>query len=287
MIADFQEGRVGTSQQGRFSGVLKDLALLMVSVAGESVSMVKRSAPEQAASLKRQQEWDIYLEFLQVMFNLADRLAAFYIPIQELPPFMDELEAVVAGQLKAALDPTLGPDSDETPLALTIGKTVSESRARYERFRFTVTEDSPVKSELFKLFAERVAGAMGAPSNGMVLSAATLCASAVLPAMKAVFEKQTGGQRSTEQVTASKAGEPASPKSAGSEIKLVSVMSAVEGEEVETRWGLHPRFRQDLRPEEAKELSRLMNRVTRILGERYAAVAFTEDWAIWHHTGNA
>ncbi len=282
---------MGTSQQGAFADVLRDLASLMVSVAGESVSMVKRSAPEQAATLKRQQEWDIYLEFLQVMFNLADRLAAFYIPIQEQPPFMDELEAVVGRHLKTALDPTLGSESDEMAMALTIGKTVSESRARYERFRFTVMEDSPVKAELFKLFAERVAGAMGAPGNGMVVSAATLCASAVIPAMKAVFEKQTGvqapGQRPEEQATPSTAGDPAFTRTAGDEIKLVSVMSAVEGDEVETRWGLHPRFRQDLRPAEAKELSRLMDRVTRILGERYAAVAFTEDWAIWHHTGNA
>lgn len=282
---------MGTTQQGAFSDVLRDLASLMVSVAGESVSMVKRSAPEQAATLKRQQEWDIYLEFLQVMFNLADRLAAFYIPIQEQPPFMDELEAVVGRHLKAALDPTLGSNSDEMAMALTIGKTVSESRARYERFRFTVMEDSPVKAELFKLFAERVAGAMGAPGDGMVVSAATLCASAVIPAMKAVFEKQTGvqapGQRPAEQATAPKPGDPAFTRTAGDEIKLVSVMSAIEGEEVETRWGLHPRFRQDLRPAEAKELSRLMDRVTRILAERYAAVAFTEDWAIWHHTGNA
>jgi hypothetical protein len=271
--------------------VLRDLASLIVSVAGESVSMVKRSAPEHAATLKRQQEWDIYLEFVQVMFNLADRLAAFHIPVREQPVFMDELEAVVGRQLKDTLEPILGPDSDDMAMTVTIGKTVADSRARYERFRFTVTEDSPMKAELFKLFAERVAGAMGCPGNGMVLSAATLCASAVIPAMTAVFQKQAGGaateQQQAEQAPASKAGDATPTKPAGSEIKLVSVMSAVEGDEVETRWGLHPRFRLDLRPDEAKELSRLMNRVTRILGERYAAVAFTEDWAIWHHTGNA
>ena len=282
---------MGTAQQGPFSGVLRDLAALIVSVAGESVSMIKRSAPEQAATLKRQQEWNIYLEFVQVMFNLADRLAAFHLPVREQPRFMDELEAVVSRQLKDALEPTLGSDSDDMAMAVTIGQTVADSRARYDRFRFTVTEDSPMKGELFKLFAERVAGAMGCPGNGMVLSAATLCASAVIPAMTAVFQKRTGGtateQRPAEQAPASKAGDAAPARSAGSEIKLVSVMSAVEGDEVETRWGLHPRFRLDLRPEETKELSRLMNRVTRILGERYAAVAFTEDWAIWHHTGNA
>jgi hypothetical protein len=74
---------------------------------------------------------------------------------------------------------------------------------------------------------------------------------------------------------------------ASNEIKLVSVMATVSGEEVETRWGLHPRFRQDLTPEESKELTKLMNRVTQILGERYAAVAFSSDWASWNQIGHA
>ena len=73
----------------------------------------------------------------------------------------------------------------------------------------------------------------------------------------------------------------------GNEIKLISVMSSVAGEEVETRWGLHPRFREDLRPEEAQELTRRMNRVTKILGERYAKVAFSADWKSWHFSGHA
>ncbi|MDH4361990.1 MAG: hypothetical protein OEW33_14805, partial [Nitrospirota bacterium] len=45
------------------------------------------------------------------------------------------------------------------------------------------------------------------------------------------------------------------------------------GEEVESWWGLHPQFRRDLPPEEAKELAKHMNRVTRIVGERFAVVA--------------
>jgi hypothetical protein len=61
----------------------------------------------------------------------------------------------------------------------------------------------------------------------------------------------------------------------------------LENEEVETRWGLHPRFRQDLTPDDMRELSRLMNRVTRILGERYAAVAFSPNWTPWQQVGHA
>ena len=54
-------------------------------------------------------------------------------------------------------------------------------------------------------------------------------------------------------------------------------MSTVSGEEVETRWGLHPRFRNDLTPSELQQLTKLLNRVAKILGERYAAVAFSES----------
>jgi hypothetical protein len=64
-------------------------------------------------------------------------------------------------------------------------------------------------------------------------------------------------------------------------------MSDVSGDEIETRWGLHPRFRQDLTPEETQQLTRLMNRVAKVLGERYAAVAFSEEWNSWHKAGHA
>ena len=73
----------------------------------------------------------------------------------------------------------------------------------------------------------------------------------------------------------------------GADIKLVSVMSSIKGEEVETRWGLHPRFRQDLTQEETKQLTTTMNRVAKILGERYATVAFSDQWASWHKAGHA
>ena len=82
-------------------------------------------------------------------------------------------------------------------------------------------------------------------------------------------------------------GEPARKGPTGQDIKLVSLMSNVSGEEVETRWGLHPRFRGDLTPAELQQLTKLLNRVAKILGERYAAVAFSEEWNSWHKTGHA
>ena len=249
----------------------------MVGVAGESVAMVKRSAPDQALKLKKPSEWKIYLEFLKLMFSLADRLSVYHVPVQEQPHFMDGLEDAVARKLKAILEPALGPDNDEMEITVTVGNVVAESRRVYERFRFVVTENSRVKEEFFACLAERVAQLIEAPGNGMVTSAATICASAAIPAMKSLFEG----------VGPSVAADMRTGGTTGNEIKLVSVMSTVRGEEVETRWGLHPRFRQDLRPEEVQELTRLMNRVTQILGERYAAVAFSADWASWHQIGHA
>jgi hypothetical protein len=283
-----RNGTMAISQKP-YSKLLQELATLMIGVAGESVSMVKRSAPEQAQKLKQPSEWSMYLEFLKVMFNLADRLSVYYLPIQEQPHFMDSLEDAVTARLRAVLAPALAPDADEMEIAFTIGKAVAESRRLYERFRFVVTEDSRVKNEFFASFAERVAGALEAPESPMVTSAATLCASAALPAMKSLFE-EVGLSGSTDRTGPS--GGDRLPAAEGSpstapEIKLVSIVSTIQGEEVETRWGLHPRFRQDLKPEEAQEIIRLMNRVTQLLGERYAAVAFSPDWASWHRIGHA
>ena len=277
--------------QKLYSKLLQELATLMVGAAGESVTMVKRSAPDQALKLKKPSEWKIYLEFLKLMFNLADRLSVYHVPIQEQPHFMDSLEDAVAGKLQAILEPALGPDSDEMEITVTVGNAVAESRRMYERFRFVVTEDSQVKEEFFACLAERVAQLIQSSDNGMVTSAATLCASAAIPAMKALFEGVGPSIAAVQAAPASRNREEATDASAsgttGNEIKLVSVMSTIQGEEVETRWGLHPRFRQDLRPEEAQELTRLMNRVTQVLGERYAAVAFSADWASWHQIGHA
>lgn len=278
-----------SASQGTHRQLLGELAALLIAVSGESVTMVKRSIPEQALKLKSPQEWTIYLEFLKILFNLADRLAAFHLPLKDRPEFMNDLEDAVTQQLKAVLSPALGPNSDQMEMTITIGNAVAESRQVYERHAFVVTEESPARAEYFRLFGERVAQAVFAPANGSVISTAALCATAAIPAMKAAFEGATV-QHSTLNMSEAGAPQNRQPEAApriGDEIKLISVMSTLENDEVESRWGLHPRFRQDLTPDELRELSRLMNRVTRVLGERFASVAFSPNWAPWQQVGHA
>ena len=269
---------------------LRTLAELMLAVSGESVTVMKKNAPAQALTLKRQDEWGLYLEFLKVMFNLTDRLSALYLPIKEQPQFMDGLEDAVTLQLKNVLEPAFGSGADHREIMLTVGAAVAESRQAYERYRFLVTEDHPAKDEMLKDFGERVANAMGIAGDAHISSAATLCASAAIPAITAILAEDTPPAASVTTDTTSVPPPTPIPESqgpTGTEIKLVSVMATVAGEEVETRWGLHPRFRQDLPPEDMQQIAKLMNRVAKILGERYASVAFSDEWTSWHKAGHA
>ncbi|MGH7148568.1 MAG: hypothetical protein ACREIJ_11810, partial [Nitrospiraceae bacterium] len=250
-----------------------------------------------ALTLKRPDEWGLYLEFLKVMFNLTDRLVALHIPIKDQLEFMNGLEDAVTAKLNNVLEPAFGTGADQTEIMLTVGAAVAESRQAYERYRFLVTENNPVKDEMLKDFGGRVADAMGIAGNAHVSSAATLCASAAIPAITAILAGDsppavavgTTAPVATD-TTSALPPSPATPGlhgPTGTEIKLVSVMSTVAGEEVETRWGLHPRFRQDLSPEDMQRVATLMNRVAKILGERYASVAFSDEWTSWHKAGHA
>ena len=285
-----------TTTKTEYQQQLRALAELMLAVSGESVTVMKKHAPAQALKLKRQDEWGLYLEFLKVMFNLTDRLSALYLPIKEQPQFMDSLEDAVTLQLKNALEPAFGSGADQTEIMLTVGAAVAESRQAYDRYRFLVTENNPIKDEMLKNFGERVADAMGIAGNAQVSSAATLCASAVIPAIKAILAGDEPPaalvSTATQAIDTMSAPQPSTAAPGpqgptGTEITLVSVMSTVAGEEVETRWGLHPRFRQDLPPEDMQRIAKLMNRVAKILGERYASVAFSDEWTSWHKAGHA
>lgn len=279
-----------TTAKQDYQQQLRALAELMLAVSGESVTMMKRNAPEQALKLKRQDEWSIYLEFLKVMFNLADRLTALHIPIKDQLEFMNSLEDAVTTQLKTVLEPAFGPNADQMEIMLTIGGAVSESRELYEKYKYLITEDSKRKNDMFRDFGERVAELLGAPGNTQVSAAATLCASAIVPAISAVLQGEAPPKTSTSPQSAPTSlveSGKGQKGTTGQEIKLVSLMSTVSGEEVETRWGLHPRFRNDLTPSELQQLTKLLNRVAKILGERYASVAFSEEWASWHKAGHA
>jgi len=202
--------------------------------------------------------------------------------------FMNGLEDAVTQQLKRALEPAFGNNADQMEIVMTIGTTVAESRQAYEQYKFLITEDSKTKNEMFRDFGEKVAEALGARGNAQLSSAAMLCAGAVVPALSAVLQGQAPPSQEAPQAAPAAVGNATEQeRTTGQEIKLVSVMSSVSGEEVETRWGLHPRFRNDLTPTELQQLSKLLNRVAKILGERYAAVAFSKDWASWHKAGHA
>ena len=279
-----------TMTKNDYQQQLRVLAELMLAVSGESVTMMKCSAPERALKLKRQDEWGLYLEFLKVMFNLTDRLTALHIPIKDQLEFMNGLEDAVTAQLKSVLEPAFGHNADQMEIMLTIGGAVAESRALYEQYKFLITEESNAKSDMYKAFGERVADLLGTPGNGEVSSAATLCASAIVPAISAVLQGHAPPPASAAAApaTVASAGSESEKKgNTGQEIKLVSLMSTVSGEEVETRWGLHPRFRNDLTASELQQLTKLLNRVAKVLGERYAAVAFSEEWNSWHKAGHA
>ncbi len=277
-----------TAANTQYKERLRQLAELMLAVSGESVTMVKRNAPEQALKLKRQDEWGVYLEFLKIMFNLTDRLVALHVPLKDQMEFMNGLEDAVTQQLKHVLEPAFGNNADQMEIVLTIGTTVAQSRQTYEKYKFLISEDSKTKNEMFHEFGDKVADALGAPGNAQLSSAATLCASAVVPALSSILQGQAPPSQEASQTAPPAVGTSTEQKqSTGQEIKLVSLMSSVSGEEVETRWGLHPRFREDLTPSELQQLTRLLNRVAKILGERYAAVAFSKDWASWHKAGHA
>jgi len=217
-----------------YSSILKDLANTMLGVARESVAVMKRSNQAQTLSLKRNQEWEVYLEFLRMLFNVVDRLSSFHIPIQDQPEFMNSLEDSVSQQLKTALAPTLSASEfDEMEVTLAVGKTVSESRQIYEKFKFVITDQSKQRDEYFQYFAERVAGKIGTASNQELTSAALLCGSAVIPAFQKLFDdafKKESPEEKTEepQPTSQSANQASSPLisdvSGIQNIKLISVV---------------------------------------------------------------
>ncbi len=275
-----------------YESVLKDLAHTMMSVARESVGLIKRSDQKLAMKLQRKQEWEIYLEFLRMLFNLVDRLSGFYIPIQAQKEFMNSLEDSVAHQLKTVLAPSLSSSEvDDMEVTLSVGQVVSDSRKTYEKFRFVVTDQSKERDQYFHFFSERIASKAGVPGKQEITAAAFLCGSAVVPALKSLFEDTTqpkvepatsaapsvaneGADLSVAAEKGSSSTESGAPERAGKNlIKLISVVSRAQGEEVESWWGLHPQFRRDLPADEAKELAKHMNRATRIVGERFAVVA--------------
>ena len=56
------------------------------------------------------------------------------------------------------------------------------------------------------------------------------------------------------------------------ETEILNVNIEREGQEVTAKWGLHPRLKEELTPEEWKELTDVMGKVTDIVGKRFAEI---------------
>jgi len=267
-----------------YGKILSDLANTMLSVARESVTLIKRSDQAIATKLTREQEWEVYLEFLKIMFNLADRASAFYVPIQQQPLFMNSLEDHVSDRLTTLLAPSRSSSEfDDQEIILSIGKVVAESRQIYEKYKFVFTEDTKERNAFFQHGAERIASKAGDTNNEAIISASTLCTGAVIPAFSALFEEKTGqiDTKASPLKQESASSDTVAPSSGSSEpstpnpqaIKLISVMSSISGEEFETRWGLFPQFRRDLQPEQLEEITKHMERVSQLVGDRFAILS--------------
>ena len=63
---------------------------------------------------------------------------------------------------------------------------------------------------------------------------------------------------------------PGTPGRTPTSIQLINVLVVREGEQVSSQWGIHPQLKQDLAPSEWQELSEHMNRVTAIVGAKFA-----------------
>jgi hypothetical protein len=72
-----------------------------------------------------------------------------------------------------------------------------------------------------------------------------------------------------EQASGPPAGASA-PEAAPNAIQLINVQVVRQGELVSSQWGIHPQLKRDLAPSEWQELSEHMNRVTAIVGAKFA-----------------
>ena len=268
-----------------YDPILQDVANTMLGVARESVALVKRSDHTISTKFTREQEWAMYLEFLKVMFNLTDRVSAFYIPVQQQPLFMDSLEDHVSDRLTTLLAPSMSSSEiDGQEVILSIGQAVAESRRIYEKYKFVFSEETKERDAYFQHTAERVAERAGDANNQAILAASTLCTKAIIPALTALFEGKTGQEcLASPSCQPEPASQPAPTTSSSSPsepstltpqaIKLISIVSSISGDECETRWGLFPQFRRDLHPEHVQELTTHMNRVAQLLGDRFAILS--------------
>jgi 5,10-methylenetetrahydrofolate reductase len=67
-------------------------------------------------------------------------------------------------------------------------------------------------------------------------------------------------------------GNPPNQAEASKEVELVKVVVSREGQKVSAQWAIHPQIKHDLQPDEWKEVSELMAKVTGLVGTRFSKV---------------
>ena len=67
-------------------------------------------------------------------------------------------------------------------------------------------------------------------------------------------------------------GKPENGQPAAKDVELLRVLIAREGKQVSAQWAMHPQLKQDLPPEELKEVSELMAKVTTLVGSRFSEI---------------
>ncbi len=66
--------------------------------------------------------------------------------------------------------------------------------------------------------------------------------------------------------------QPENGKPAAKDVELLHVLIARAGKQVSAQWAMHPQLKLDLKPEELKEVTELMAKVTNIVGTRFSEV---------------
>jgi len=56
------------------------------------------------------------------------------------------------------------------------------------------------------------------------------------------------------------------------ETEILHVVIQRDGKQVSAKWGLHPNLKEELKPEEWKELTEIMGKVTTLVGNRFSKV---------------
>lgn len=172
------------------------MAELMLMIARESMTLLKRNNPAVATKTPQKQEWEAFIEFLKVLFNLADRVGAFYVPVSEYLQFLDALEDAVIDQMNNTFRQQAGPGYDEVPVKISIAAAFDAGQKLYQPHQFMVAEEGKERDAYFNKFGEAVATALGSRGNTTIVTTATMCASSSIAAMKAMLESADGASMS-------------------------------------------------------------------------------------------